>query len=352
MKAAVWYGNKDVRVLNVPEPPAPPPGWVKIKVEWCGICGSDLHEYDAGPIFIPVDKPHPLTNAKAPLILGHEFSGQIVEVAGDVMDWKVGDRVAPDACQVCHKCEMCKVNRYSACDVLAFTGLMIDGAFAEYVNVPAYTLYKVPDSVGYEAAAVVEPLTVGLHGVRRGKLVAGETAAVIGAGTIGLSALQSAKAGGATKVYVLEMAKARKEFAMKLGATAVIDPSECDPVAELKRLNGGLGVDLAIECVGGAKTAPLAVDLVRNGGRAVLCGIFEKPSEIHCNNLVFFEKEIYGSLAYYDEFDKTLDFLADGRMVAEPMITAKIGIDDIIEGGFKELLRNREKHIKILVSPK
>ena len=299
-----------------------------------------------------MDQPHPLTKAKAPVILGHEFSGEIVEVGEGVTKWKPGDRVAPDACQVCHECEMCKVNRYSACDVLAFTGLMIDGAFAEYVNVPAYTLYKVPDSVGYEAAALVEPLTVGLHGARRGKLVVGESVAVIGAGTIGLSALQSVKAGGATKVFVLEMAKARKEFAMKLGATAVIDPSQCDPVAELKRLNGGLGVNMAIECVGGAKTAALSIDLLRNGGRSVLCGIFEKPSEIHCNNLVFFEKEVYGSLAYYDEFDKTLDLLADGRMIAEPMITARIGIKDIIEGGFKELLRNREQHIKILVSPK
>jgi len=352
MKAAVWYGRKDVRVENVPEPPAPPPDGVKIRVEWCGICGSDLHEYDAGPIFIPVDAPHPLTGVKAPLILGHEFSGEIVEIGKDVTNWKVGDRVSPDACQYCGVCAMCRVNRYSVCEKLAFTGLMANGAFAEYVNVPAYTLYKLPKEVDYVGGALVEPISVGVHAVRRGRLQLGETVAIVGAGTIGLATLQSAKAAGASKVIVVEMAKARKEFARKLGASAVVDPNEGDPVKAVKDLTDGKGVDLAVECVGGAKTGALAVDLSRPGGRTVLVGIFEKPSEFHFNNLVFYEKEVSGSLAYYGEFDMTLALMADGKLLAEPMITGRIGVDDIIEKGFKELLANRDKHIKILVSPK
>ncbi|MBW2560894.1 MAG: 2,3-butanediol dehydrogenase [Deltaproteobacteria bacterium] len=350
MKAAIWYGRKDVRVENCPEPPAPGPKEVKIKVQWCGICGSDLHEYDVGPIFIPASAPHPLTGVQAPLILGHEFSGELVEVGSDVKDWKVGDRVAPDACQYCGECNMCKQNRYSLCEKLAFTGLMTNGAFAEYVNVPSYTLYSLPPEIPSDAGALVEPVAVGVHAIRRGNVLIGDTVATVGTGTIGQVTLQAAKAAGAGKVFVVEKAQARKEYAKNLGATAVIDPTETDPVAEVRRLTDGLGVDVAFECVGGHETGALTIDLARIGGRAVLVGIFERPSEVHFNNLVFTEKEVFGSLAYYGEFKTAIALMADGRIVAEPMITARIKLDDIVEKGFKELLENREKHIKILVS--
>ncbi|RMG55334.1 MAG: 2,3-butanediol dehydrogenase, partial [Bacteroidetes bacterium] len=289
MKAAVWYGKRDVRVEEVSEPAAPGPGQAKVKVHWCGICGSDLHEYDAGPIFIPATAPHPLTGVQAPLILGHEFSGEVVEVGEGVREVKVGDRVTADACQYCGECYMCKMNRYSLCSSLAFTGLMANGAFAEYVNVPAYTLYSLPPEMPSDVGALVEPLAVGIHAIRRAPVIQGDSVAVVGAGTIGLVTLQAARAAGASQVFVLEMAKARKEYAQKLGATAVIDPSETDPVAEVRRLTNGLGVDVAIECVGSEITGALALDLARVGGKVVLVGIFEKPSEIHFNNLVFYE---------------------------------------------------------------
>jgi (R,R)-butanediol dehydrogenase / meso-butanediol dehydrogenase / diacetyl reductase len=125
MKAAVWYAREDVRVVEVPTPPKPPKDWVKIEVEWCGICGSDLHEYIAGPIFIPVGTPHPLTGGTAPITLGHEFSGRIVEVGEGVTNWKVGDKVAPDACQVCWECYSCKRMDYPCCEKLAFTGRIL-----------------------------------------------------------------------------------------------------------------------------------------------------------------------------------------------------------------------------------
>ena len=232
MKAAVWYAKKDVRVMDVPEPPSPGSGKVKIKVEWCGICGSDLHEYLAGPIFIPVDAPHPLTGAKAPLILGHEFSGVITEVGEGVTDWKVGDRVAPDACQHCGECYLCKRNRYNICDVLAFTGLMADVAF---------------------------------------------------------------------------------------------------------------------ECIGNHITAVQAIDCVRKAVTIMMVGIFEKASEVYFQNMTFTEKKIIGSLAYNGEFDTALGFVQDGRMKAEPLITGRIKLDDIIEKGFEELVNNKANNIKIIV---
>ena len=350
MKAAVWYGRKDVRVEDVPEPPAPGPGEVKIQVHQTGICGSDLHEYDVGPIFIPTEELHPLTGKKAPLILGHEFSGEVVEIGGGVKNVKVGDRVAPDAAQHCGECYMCKVNRYSLCEKLAFTGLMADGAFAEYVNVPAYTCFKLSPELSNEAGALVEPIAVGIHAIRQGKVLEGDTVAVVGAGTIGLVTIQAARAAGAKKVFSIEIAKDRKEFAKELGAI-VFDPKETDVAVEIQDQTDGQGVDVAIECIGKAETVNTCIQCTKRGGKTVVVGIFEKPGEINYNDLVFQEKEVVGSLAYCGEFDTAIALLADGRIKAEPLITGKIKLNEIIEKGFKELLTNRESNIKILVAP-
>ncbi|HBW35927.1 2,3-butanediol dehydrogenase [Desulfosporosinus sp. BICA1-9] len=352
MKAAVWYGRKDVRVVDVPEPPSPGEGWVKVKVEWCGICGSDLHEYLAGPIFIPVAEPDALTGSKAPIILGHEFSGEVVEIGPGVKNVQVGDRVAPDACQVCWECYHCKRMNYSMCEKLAFTGLMTDGAFAEYVNVPAYTMYKIPDDMSYEVAAVIEPIAVGIHAVRQAPVIEGDKVVVLGAGTIGLATLQAAKAAGASRVYVIEMAKARKEYALNMGATAVFDPREVDVVAKIKELTNGLGADITFECVGNEKTAPLAIQLARKSGKVIMVGIFERESSFNFFEVTANEKHIIGSLAYNGEFATAIDLLNDGRLSAEPMITGKIKLEDIIERGFEELVNRKEANIKILVSPR
>lgn len=350
MKAAVWYANKDVRVENVPEPPDPGKGEVKIKVFQTGICGSDLHEYDAGPIFIPTEESHPLTGKKAPLILGHEFSGEIVEVGEGVTNLAVGDRVAPDAAQHCGECYMCKVNRYSVCEKLAFTGLMTDGAFAEYVNVPAYTCYKLLPELSNEAGALVEPLAVGIHAIRQGKVMQGDTVAVVGTGTIGLVTIQAARAAGASKVFAIELSKDRKEKAMGLGAI-VLDPTQTDVAAEIQAQTGGQGVDVAVECIGKAETVNTGIQCAKRGGKIVVVGIFEKPGEINYNDLVFQEKEVIGSLAYCGEFDAAIALLADGRIKAEPLITGRIKLDNIVENGFEELLKNRDSNIKILVEP-
>lgn len=350
MKAAVWYGKKDVRVMDVPEPPSPKEGYVKVKVQWCGICGSDLHEYLAGPIFIPVDKPHALTGDTAPVILGHEFSGDVVEVGPGVTNVKVGDRVAPDACQVCWECPRCRENKYSLCEKLAFTGLMTDGAFAEYVNVPAYTIYKIPDNMSYELAALIEPLAVSMHAIRRAPLIQGDTAVVMGGGTIGLGTVMAAKAAGASKVYCVEVAKARKEYALKAGADAVLDPTEVDVVAKVKELTNG-GADVVFECIGSDKTAPIAIELARSAGKIVIVGIFEKASQLNFNALSFTEREVIGSLAYYGDFGPAIQLVSDGRINPEPLITGKISINDIVEKGFEELVNHKEENVKIIVKP-
>ena len=215
MKAAKWYGKKDIRIEDIPVPPAPGPGEAQIKVAWCGICGSDLHEYLAGPIFIPVE-PHPLTGAKAPLVLGHEFSGEVVAVGEDVETVRVGDFVAPDACQHCGVCVNCREGRYNVCEKLAFTGLMADGAFAEYVNVPAELCYVLPDDFDLEAASLIEPLATGFKAARMAGSLLGHTAVVLGAGTIGLGTIMCAKAAGAAPVIAVETAAAIKVLGLWL----------------------------------------------------------------------------------------------------------------------------------------
>ncbi|OIQ51924.1 Sorbitol dehydrogenase [Pseudodesulfovibrio hydrargyri] len=350
MRAAVWHGREDIRVETVPVPPSPPAGWVKIAVQWCGICGSDLHEYVAGPIFIPVDAPHPLTGKQGSLILGHEFTGTVVEVGAGVTKVKVGDMVAPDACQHCGECVTCRAGRYNVCEKLAFTGLHNDGAFARYVNVPAELCFVLPEGVSAEAGAVIEPLATGFKAVREAGSILGETVVVIGAGTIGLGTMMAAKAAGAGKVIVLEMSAARIAKAMECGADVVLNPRECDAVAEVKAMTNGSGADVSFECVGNKMTGPLAVDIIRNAGRAVIVGIFEEASEFNFFSLSGTDKRAIGTLAYtLDDFIGVSALLASGALKAEPLITGRIGLEDIVEKGFLELINNKDENIKILV---
>ena len=351
MKAAVWHAQKDIRVEDVALPAPPKADEVQIEVAYCGICGSDLHEYLAGPIFIPTE-PHPLTGHSGKTILGHEFSGKVVAVGDAVKNVRVGDLVAPDACQHCGTCITCREGRYNVCESLAFTGLMAEGAFAKYVNVPANVVYVLPEGVSQEAAALIEPIATGFKAVRQAGTILGETIVVLGAGTIGLGTLQCAKAAGAGLCIVVEMSAARKALAKECGADVILDPSECDVVAEVKKLTGGSGADVSFECIGNVKTGPLAIDVIRNNGRAVIVGIFEGPSEFNFFSLSATDKRVIGTLAYtLDDFKGVSALLANGAITAEPMITGKIALGDIVEKGFEELVNNKDAHIKILVEP-
>lgn len=350
MKAARWFNKKDVRIVDT-EIPTPAKGEVRIKVEWCGICGTDLHEYEAGPIFIPTE-PHPITKAQAPITLGHEFSGTIVEVGEDVTDWKVGDRVTPDACLVCGECSYCNKGLYHLCDHLGFNGLALDGGFAEYAIVPAYQLYKLADSMSFEEGALIEPIAVGIHAVKKSRLVMGETAVIIGAGTIGLAALKAAQAAGASKVMVVEISEARKEFARKLGADVVIDPTKENMLETIKKHNNGMLADTTMECVGLDVTLQQAIAATRKMGRIAVAGIFSRPSNnIPMNDIVIGEKEIIGVIAYNYDFQTAIDLVAKGIIDAKAFITAQINLDNVVNNGLEELIHNKDNHIKIIVHP-
>ena len=353
MKAARWHARHDIRIDEIPEPTAPGPGEVIIKVGACGICGTDLEEYTDGPLFIPVDEPNPLTGRKAPLTIGHEFAGEVVEVGKGVTAFKPGDHLAPDVLLYCGDCYWCQRHQVVLCDSLAALGQMGDGGLAEYCKLPVKMAIPVPNGLSDDHAAMAEPLSVAVRAVRRGRMAPGERVAVFGGGTIGLFCLQVAKAAGAGEVFVVEPLAGRRELALQLGASAVIDPTTTDPVAEVRRLTGGIGPDLVLEAAGAAPVTPVAIQAARKGGRIVLVGIPVAPSTINFFDVVFTEKEIIGSLSHvYDEdYATAIHWLGDGRIQAEPLISVRVPLERLVEDGLERLAQRAAETLKVIIRP-
>lgn len=351
MKALKWYGQKDIRIEEVPEPSLSP-GWVKIKVKWCSICGTDIHEYEAGPLLIPAKRPHPMTGKTAPIILGHECSGDVVEVGSDVTGFNVGDRVTVRPTMPCYNCYFCRRGQHIQCTTLGTLGAAADGAFATYLVARSDSIYRIPDELDYESAAFCEPLACCIHGCKRGGVKPGDNVAIIGAGPIGLLTLQVTRNAGASKVFVIEPLANRRKVALELGATEAFDPTEVNAGKEIAKATDGIRADIAFECAGPPEAMLTALAVSARGGKIVEIGQMVEPCEFPFSMLWFQEKTIITSQGYVDEFPASIAFLADGRVNAEPLITAKIRLDDIIEKGFKELAgEQRLKYLKILVSP-
>lgn len=347
MKAARWHNAEDIRVEQV-EQPIVKDSDVKIKVAWTGICGSDLHEYAAGPILIPTEE-HPLTKDKAPLILGHEFSGEVIEIGKNVEQIKIGDRVTVEPIYRCGECAGCRAGFYNLCDDLGFHGLAGGGGgFAEFTTVPEVMVHKIPDEMSYEHAAFVEPAAVALHAIRQSKLKAGDTAAVFGAGPIGLLTIEAALIAGADKVYVVELSEERRSLAEELGAIP-IDPNKVNAVEEIIKLTDG-GVNVSYEVTGVPVVLQQAIDSTKIQGETVIVSIWEQNPAIDANSVVLKERNIIGTIAYRDIFPATIDLMTKGKFSADRLITKKIALDDIVEEGFETLLHEKSQ-VKILVHP-
>lgn len=352
MKAARWYSPRDIRVEDIPEPVVKD-NTVKVKVKWCGICGSDLHEYLAGPIFIPKDAPHPITGEKAPVVMGHEFSGEVVEVGKDVTNVKPGDRVVVEPLVVCGECSACKEGKVNLCSSLGFHGLAGGGGgFSEYTTFPAKFVHKIPDSLSYEKAALVEPMSVAYHSLEVGHFQAGQTAVVTGAGPIGLATIECLKAMGALKIIVIQRKSIRQEYAMASGADVVLDPNVDDVVAKIREMTNGIGADIAFETTGSQQCFDLALEAIHYSGYFVITSIWEKPVTMDLNSLVLTEKNIVGSICYCNDFPKVIDLMANGKIPAKGYITKKISLDDIVKEGFGTLTGpDKKSQVKIIVTP-
>jgi len=351
MKAALWYARNDIRVETVPDPGEPGPGDVVIRVGACGICGTDLEEYRDGPLFIPVDAPNPLTGRMAPLILGHEFAGEVVAVGKGVKNFKVGDRLAPDVLLYCGECFWCQRHEVSLCDKLAALGLMGDGGLAEYCTLPESMAIALPNGLSYDHAALAEPLSVAVRAIRKGRLRVGERVAVFGGGTIGQFCVQAARAAGAGEVFLVEPLASRRQLAMDFGASATIDPTTEDVTATLRRLTGGIGPDLVVEAAG--KAIGPAIQAARKSGRIVLVGLPVKATSFNFFELVAAEKEIIGSLSHiYDEdYAAAVRWLGDGRVLAEPLISARLPLDALVSEGLHRLENHPNETLKVIIRP-
>ncbi|MFJ7839673.1 2,3-butanediol dehydrogenase [Lysinibacillus sphaericus] len=348
MKAARWYKARDIRVENIEEPSIAS-GKVKIKVHWTGICGSDLHEYAAGPIFIPVEQPHSISKDIAPIVMGHEFSGEVVEIGEGVTKVKIGDAVVVEPILSCGECAACKKGKYNICKQLGFHGLSGGGGgLSEYTVVDDHMVHKMPAGLSYEQGALVEPAAVALHAVRQSKLKAGDKAAVFGTGPIGLLVIEALRASGASEIYAVELSAERAAKAMELGATAVINPQDEDAVERLHALTNG-GVDVAFEVTGVPVVLQQAIDSTTFEGETIIVSIWESSASIQPNNIVLSERTVKGIIAYRDIFPAVMELMTKGYFPADKLVTKRIGLDDVVTEGFEALMKEKN-HIKILVN--
>jgi (R,R)-butanediol dehydrogenase / meso-butanediol dehydrogenase / diacetyl reductase len=351
MRAVRYHGNRDVRVDDIVEPEVRP-GTVKIAPEWCGICGSDLHEFLIGPETIPaVGSPHPITGEVVPIVLGHEFAGRVVEVGSGVTDVAVGDQVAVEPIIRDNTCPACLAGDYNMCPQIGFHGISGGGGgLAEFTVVPRYMVHALPSSISTEIGALVEPLAVGWHAVRRSGIRLGETAVIMGAGPIGLVTMLSLRAAGAGLIAMVEISEARKQKAVAMGADIVLDPATDDVVGTLRQMTGG-GVDVAFDASGNNATLTLALQSVRPRGQIVNIALWDHPAEIDMFKFLFTEANLTSSVAYANDHAAVIAALAAGRIDAAPLISKRIPLEEIVSGGLEELIHNKDRNVKILVHP-
>ncbi|WP_100010159.1 2,3-butanediol dehydrogenase [Lentibacillus sediminis] len=349
MKAAVIYGEKDVRIEDV-EAAAVTEGKVKVEVAWTGICGSDLHAYHHG-LGVAYEE-HPISKRKVPLVLGHEFAGTVTEIGQGVTNVSVGDKVAIEPVLYCGECEYCRKGDYNLCEVsnVGFLGLSDDGGFAEYAVADAKYFHRLPENMSLEEGALVEPTAVAFHAIRNSGLKAGESAAIFGAGPIGLLLLLCAKAAGAAETFVIDLSQERLDKAKELGATHTINPAEEDAVEKIMAITGK-GVEVAFEAAGAQPTVTSALAALKKKGTLQVVAGFSKEVSIDTNAMLFKEAAIKFSLAYAHDFPPVIKSIAEGKLDVKQVITRQIKLDDLVQNGL-ELLTEDKSQAKILVSPR
>ena len=338
MNAAIYYGPGDIRVQDVSKPRLEPDG-ILVKVKACGICGSDMHPYRVGGLIRPGT------------IMGHEFSGDVVEVGANVQDIKEGDRVTAAGYLPCGECYWCQRKQYYRCFKMQLLGYEFPGAFAEYVSVPLallnMTVFMLPDEVTYKEGATVEPLSVGAHAVRMAEPSATDTVVILGAGMIGQCAMQVFKAMGAAKVIVCEIGKKRLEVAKATGADVVINAAEEDPIDGVREATSGMWADIVAECAGAPATFHQAIAMVRGGGKIALVGMCEEP--IKWNPAAIIRKNVRMIGCLGGSFPRAIDFLKSRKVDTKPLVTHEFPLDRAREA-FETQLKVDEA-VKVLVKP-
>ena len=322
MKVAVMNG---VGQMGYTERPIPTPkdDEVLVKLEYVGICGSDLHYYETGAIGAYVVEP--------PFVLGHEPGGVVVEVGKNVKHLKVGDKVALEPGKTCGQCEFCKTGRYNLCpDVIFFATPPVDGVFQEYVAHEAGLCFKLPENVSTMEGALIEPLAVGFHAANLGDAHIGQTAVVFGAGCIGLVSMMALKAKGVSRVYVVDIMAKRLQKALELGADGVINGAERDAVEAVLELTGGAGCDLIVETAGTQITTRQAINMAKKGSTIVLVG-YSKSGEMTLPMSLALDKELTFKTVfrYRHVYPMAIDAVAAGKINLKGIVTDVFELDDI-----------------------
>jgi L-iditol 2-dehydrogenase len=314
MKAAVMTGIGTIEMQTRPMP-VPKDNEVLVRIRHVGICGSDLHYYEHGRIGGYV--------VNGPMILGHESAGEVAGFGSAVTGFSLGDRVAIEPGYTCGVCEFCRSGRYNLCpDVVFMATPPYDGAFCEYVAYPAQVMFKLPDNVDTLSGALVEPLSVGFHAAAQGSATVGETAAVLGAGCIGLCTMMALRARGVAQVYMTDVLDKRLSMAMEMGADAAWDPTEADVVALINAQTGGRGVDMVLETAGSKAATQQTVDLVARGGRIVLVGMAPDATlPFDFGTLMGKEASIHTVFRYRNLYPVAIRAIASGQVDVAQIVT-------------------------------
>jgi (R,R)-butanediol dehydrogenase/meso-butanediol dehydrogenase/diacetyl reductase len=349
MRALRFHGARDLRVEDVDEPAGPGPNDVVVRIAACGICGTDLHEYVAGPIVTPVE-PHPLTGAQNPQILGHEFAGDVVAIGADVTSVGEGDRVAIMPLAYCGTCTYCRRGLQHLCATMGCVGLSHAwGGMANLATVAEYQVVRLPDAVSYQQGALIEPTAVAAYGVERGGVAPGDRVLITGGGPIGALAALCAHAAGASTVYVSEPNAARRARAEALGVATVLDPTAVEVPELLHEETGGVGVDVAIECSGHPGGFAAAIASLRKRGTLAQTGLFVGEATVEPMLWSLNDLTIVGTWCYWVyDFDRIAAQIAAGSLPVERVVTSTVTLDDA-PAAFAMLASGTADEIKVLV---
>jgi 6-hydroxycyclohex-1-ene-1-carbonyl-CoA dehydrogenase len=324
MKAAVYHGpNQPLDLTDMPKP-TPSAGEALIRIQGCGLCHTDLHYIEHGV----------KTFKQPPIVLGHEPAGIIAELGPGVEDHVVGDRVLIPSVYACRNCEYCRKGRENLCEKLIMLGNHVDGAYADFIAVPAAVLVPVPASLPLEQACVIaDALSTPYHAVKnRARVQVGDTVAVVGCGGLGLNVVQCATVAGA-RVIAIDINDEHLETARSLGAVETINSNEVERVDKHVRSLTDGGVDIAFEAIGQPATINVAFNLLRRGGRLCVIGFAHDPAPLNAGKLMFYELEVVGSLGCGGgEYPEIMKLVEAGRLILDPIVSGTLPLDDINEG--------------------
>jgi L-iditol 2-dehydrogenase len=342
MKALVLSAYKELELLDLPVP-KPADDELLIRIRACGICGSDVHGYDGST-----------GRRLPPVVMGHEAAGIVESVGSAVEDFRQGDRVTFDSTVYCGKCFYCQRGQINLCDNREVIGVSTpvfrrNGAFAEFVTVPARIAYHLPDSMSFSHAALIEAVSVAVHGVSLTPIALEDTVVVVGAGMIGLLTLQAARLAGAGKVLVLDVDDTRLEMARSLGAGKTLN-SRGDVIPQILAETNGRGADAVLECVGNAVTVKLAIDSVRKGGAVTLIGNVAPTVELGLQSVVTRQIRLQGSCASSGEYPACISLMSRGAIRVESLLSAVAPLEDGVSW-FKRLYEREPGLLKVVLEP-